>query len=85
MLRQMSLHGSPVTITDQPEHLTRLESTGTSPGICNLDFGLWILDFFYGLRMTQGYQLDHSISQRLLKHFFGNVILKLCFTRATCT
>ena len=36
--------------------------------ICNLDFGfLWTLDFFYGLRMTQGYQLDHSLSQRLLK------------------
>ena len=28
---------------------TRLESTGTSPGILNLDFDLWTLDFFYGL------------------------------------
>ena len=28
--------------------------------------------------MTQGYQLDHSnsISQRLLKHFFDNVLLE---------
>ena len=29
---------------------TRLESTGTIPGIWNLEFGLWTLDFFYGLR-----------------------------------
>ena len=55
---------------------TRLESTGTSPGIWNLDFDLWTLDFFYELRMTQGYQLDHSLSQRLLKHFFDNVLFK---------
>ena len=41
----------------------------------NLDFGLWSLDFFYGLRMTKGYQLDHSLSQRLLKYFFDNVLL----------
>ena len=34
------------------------------------------MDFFYGLRMTQGYQLDHSQSQRLLKHFFNNVLLE---------
>ena len=26
----------------------------------NLDFGLLTFDFFYGLRMIQGYQLDHS-------------------------
>ena len=26
--------------------------------------------------MTQGHKLDHSISQRLLKHFFGNVLLE---------
>ena len=25
--------------------------------------------------MTQGYQPDHSVSQRLLKHFFENVFL----------
>ena len=49
---------------------TRLELTGTSPGILNLHFVLLSLDFFYGLRMTQGYQLDHSLSQRLLKLFF---------------
>ena len=42
----------------------------------NLDLGLWTLDCFYGLRMTQGYQLDHSLSQRLLKHFFNNVLLE---------
>ena len=50
---------------------TRLESTGTSPGIWNLVLGLWTLDFFYGLWMTQGYQLDQSLSQRLFKHL-GN-------------
>ena len=42
----------------------------------NLEFGLWTLDFFYELRMTQGYQLDHSLSKRLLKHFFDNVLLE---------
>ena len=42
----------------------------------NLDFGLWTLDFFYGLRMTQGYQVEHSLSQRLLKHLFDNVLLE---------
>ena len=53
-----------------------LDSRGTSQGIRNLDFGLLTLDFFYGLRMTQGYQLDHSLLQRLLKHFFDNVLLE---------
>ena len=40
----------------------------------NLEFGLLL----YGLRMTQGYQLDHSLSQGLLKHktFFDNVLLE---------
>ena len=52
-----------------------LHSTGTSPDIWNWDLGLWTLDFFYVLRMTQGYQLNHSLSQRLLKHFFDNVLL----------
>ena len=33
-----------------------------------MNFGLWTLDFFYGRRMTQGYQLDHLLSQRHLKH-----------------
>ena len=28
--------------------------------------------------MTQGYQLDHSISLRLLKHFFDNDLLEYC-------
>ena len=37
---------------------------------------LWTLYFFYGMRKTQGYQLDHSLSQRLLKHFFYNVLLE---------
>ena len=26
--------------------------------------------------MTQGYQRDHSLSQRVLKHFFENVLLE---------
>ena len=39
-----------------------------------MDFGL--LDFFYRQWMTQGYQL-HSLSGRLLKHFFDNVLLEL--------
>ena len=29
------------------ESNTRLEWTGTSPGIWKLDYGLWNLDFFY--------------------------------------
>ena len=28
------------------------------------------------LRMTQGYQLDHLLSLRLLKHFFDNILLE---------
>ena len=55
---------------------TRLESTGTSPGIWNLDCNLWTLDFFYELRMTQPGLPTHSLSQRLLKHFFDNVLLE---------
>ena len=35
-----------------------------------------LVNFIDGLRMTQGYQLDHSLSQRLLKHFFDNVLLQ---------
>ena len=34
------------------------------------------MDIFYWLRMTQGYHLDHSLSQRLLKHFFDNILLE---------
>ena len=37
------------------------------------EFAILTLDFFYGLRMTQGYELNHSISQRLLKYFFEHV------------
>ena len=37
-------------------------------------FGLWFMDF--ALWMTQGYQLDHSLSQRLLTNFFDNVLLE---------
>ena len=48
----------------------------------NLDFGLWSLDFFYGLRMS--YQLDHSLSQRLVKHFFDNVFLELIMCPSSC-
>ena len=33
-------------------------------------------EFFYGMLMTQGYQLNHLLSQRLLKHFFDNVLLE---------
>ena len=32
-----------------------------------LDYFNWFMDF--GLRMTQGYQLDHSLSQRLFQNF----------------
>ena len=32
------------------------------------------MDFFYGVGMTQGYQLDQL---RLLYHFFDNVLLEL--------
>ena len=42
----------------------------------NFDFGSWTLDFFYGLRMTQCYQLDRSLSQRFLRHFFANVLIE---------
>ena len=42
---------------------------GTNPGI-------WTLDFFYGLGVTQCYQLDPSLSIRLLKHFFEKVFLE---------
>ena len=42
-----------------------------------MDFGLWSLDFFYGLRMTKHYQLDHLLlSLRLLKSFSENVLLE---------
>ena len=41
-----------------------------------LGFGLLTLDFFYGLEMTQGYPLDHSLSLRLLKPSFDNVLLE---------
>ena len=40
------------------------------------EFGNWTLDFFYGLGLTQGYQLDPSLSLRLLKPFFDNVLLE---------
>ena len=36
----------------------------------NLEFGLCYIYF-----RLQGYQLDHSLSQRRLKHFFDNVLL----------
>ena len=41
-----------------------------------MDFDLLTLDFLNEQRMTQCYQLDHSLSQRLLKHFFDNVLLE---------
>ena len=36
-----------------------------------------VWDLFYGLRMTQDYQLDHLPSLRLLKPLFANVLLEL--------
>ena len=33
-----------------------------------MEYFNWFMDF--GLRMTQGYQLDHSLSQRLFKNIF---------------
>ena len=43
----------------------------------NLDFVLWTLDSFYGLRMTHGYQLHQSLSQRLLKHTSYKIVWKI--------
>ena len=63
-------------IENNLKEISRLETTVTSPGIWTLDFLSWTLDFFYGLRMTQCYQLDHSLSQRLLKNFFDNVLIE---------
>ena len=42
----------------------------------SLDFCLGNLEFFYGLGMTQGYKLDHSLPRRLLKPFFDNLLLE---------
>ena len=48
----------------------------------NLEFvvGLLFINFryfFYGLKMTKGCQLNHSLSlSRLLKPFFDNVLLE---------
>ena len=41
----------------------------------NLEFWLWTLDSFYGLRMTNCL-LDHSLKLRLFKHFFDYVLLE---------
>ena len=38
---------------------TRLESTGTSPEIWNLDFDLWTLDFFYDNVLFESVGLIH--------------------------
>ena len=37
-----------------------------------------LVEFFYGLGMTKGYQLNysHSLSLRLFKSVFDNVLLK---------
>ena len=62
------LHLSPASRGMWWKKWTRLKSTGKSPAR-NLEFGLWFiwtLDFFNGLRMTQSYQLDRPLSQRLL-------------------
>ena len=34
------------------------------------------MDIFYGLGLTQSYQMYHSLSLRLLKHFFDDVLLE---------
>ena len=52
-----------------------LQLTGT--GIFSLDFGICSWDFFYGLRMSQSYQLVELLTLRLLKPFFDNVLLEL--------
>ena len=39
-----------------------------------MEYFNWFMDF--ERRMTQGYQLDHSLSQRLLKHVCDNVLLE---------
>ena len=38
--------------------------------------GFIVLGLFYELRMTQGYQLDHLLSLRLLKPFCDNALLE---------
>ena len=53
---------------------TRLESTGTSSGICKLNFGFWTRGLLFGLGMTQGDQLDHSLLLILPKPLFDNVL-----------
>ena len=55
---------------------TRLESTGISQGIWTLVYGLWTSSLFYGLMMTQGYQVDHSLPQRLYQRNVLNVLLE---------
>ena len=40
----------------------------------NLEFGILDFDFFYGLGMIQGYQLDHSgINRHALSFFIGGI------------
>ena len=41
-----------------------------------MDSGLKSWDFFYELKMNQGYQVDHLLSLRLLKTFCDNVLLE---------
>ena len=46
--------------TTRGDHQTCSQQGGTSPEIYNFDFGLWSWDFFYGLGLTQGFQLNNS-------------------------
>ena len=43
----------------------------------NLEFGLWFMDFGLLLWTEDDSGFYHSLSQRLLKHFFDNVLLEL--------
>ena len=40
------------------------------------EFVIWSWNIFYEFRMTQGYQLDHLLSLRVLKPFCDNVVLE---------
>ena len=50
---------------------TRLESTGTSPGIWNWDFSLWTLDFFYRLTNDSGLPTRPLTITKTLKTFLS--------------
>ena len=41
--------------------ITRLAFDKDKPKTWTLYFGLWTFDFFYGVGIPQGYQLEHSL------------------------